>query len=166
MPRICPDTTDTAPNSPIARALHRITPYNKPHLILGKVICQNTCQPRAPSTTAASSSSRPWACIRGINSRAINGKVIKAVANTIPGTAKIMVISWSINQRPNQLLEPNISKYIKPTTTGDIENGRSINVSNICLPLKSNLAIARSEEHTSELQSRPHLVCRLLLEKK
>src|SRR5690554_7756138 len=27
-------------------------------------------------------------------------------------------------------------------------------------------AVARSEEHTSELQSRPHLVCRLLLEKK
>src|SRR5215813_14762252 len=27
-------------------------------------------------------------------------------------------------------------------------------------------ARARSEEHTSELQSRPHLVCRLLLEKK
>src|SRR5436305_9253727 len=26
--------------------------------------------------------------------------------------------------------------------------------------------ISRSEEHTSELQSRPHLVCRLLLEKK
>src|SRR3989442_3391383 len=25
---------------------------------------------------------------------------------------------------------------------------------------------ARSEEHTSELQSRPHLVCRLLLDKK
>src|SRR6266498_4070456 len=29
-----------------------------------------------------------------------------------------------------------------------------------------NLISARSEEHTSELQSRPHLVCRLLLEKK
>src|SRR3989442_1871167 len=27
-------------------------------------------------------------------------------------------------------------------------------------------ASTRSEEHTSELQSRPHLVCRLLLEKK
>src|SRR5690554_7600098 len=27
-------------------------------------------------------------------------------------------------------------------------------------------ALARSEEHTSELQSRPHFVCRLLLEKK
>src|SRR3989442_11275062 len=29
-----------------------------------------------------------------------------------------------------------------------------------------NLSLLRSEEHTSELQSRPHLVCRLLLEKK
>src|SRR5690554_5105440 len=28
------------------------------------------------------------------------------------------------------------------------------------------MTIPRSEEHTSELQSRPHLVCRLLLEKK
>src|SRR3989442_10742284 len=27
-------------------------------------------------------------------------------------------------------------------------------------------SFSRSEEHTSELQSRPHLVCRLLLEKK
>src|SRR3989442_6902952 len=30
----------------------------------------------------------------------------------------------------------------------------------------SKMSINRSEEHTSELQSRPHLVCRLLLEKK
>src|SRR5690554_7636969 len=28
------------------------------------------------------------------------------------------------------------------------------------------ISVLRSEEHTSELQSRPHLVCRLLLEKK
>src|SRR3989442_11734965 len=40
-------------------------------------------------------------------------------------------------------------------------------------PVPSNLRFSdeslgwfRSEEHTSELQSRPHLVCRLLLEKK
>src|SRR2546422_11297768 len=32
--------------------------------------------------------------------------------------------------------------------------------------LDTNLKGARSEEHTSELQSRLHLVCRLLLEKK
>src|SRR3989442_10214219 len=29
-----------------------------------------------------------------------------------------------------------------------------------------DIRLSRSEEHTSELQSRPHLVCRLLLEKK
>src|SRR3989442_11736932 len=31
---------------------------------------------------------------------------------------------------------------------------------------KGLFLLLRSEEHTSELQSRPHLVCRLLLEKK
>src|SRR3989442_6085672 len=34
------------------------------------------------------------------------------------------------------------------------------------LVLRLTNAVIRSEEHTSELQSRPHLVCRLLLEKK
>src|SRR3712207_7458837 len=33
-------------------------------------------------------------------------------------------------------------------------------------PLAALVATARSEEHTSELQSRQYLVCRLLLEKK
>src|SRR3989442_6044848 len=32
--------------------------------------------------------------------------------------------------------------------------------------LEAVVGVQRSEEHTSELQSRPHLVCRLLLEKK
>src|SRR3989442_8799298 len=34
-----------------------------------------------------------------------------------------------------------------------------------CVGLREH-KLRRSEEHTSELQSRPHLVCRLLLEKK
>src|SRR3989442_8731974 len=33
-------------------------------------------------------------------------------------------------------------------------------------PTAAGVSVGRSEEHTSELQSRPHLVCRLLLEKK
>src|SRR4249920_4007164 len=33
-------------------------------------------------------------------------------------------------------------------------------------PTSARPSARRSEEHTSELQSRPHLVCRLLLEKK
>src|SRR5215813_943777 len=36
----------------------------------------------------------------------------------------------------------------------------------VVLPYQVKQLLPRSEEHTSELQSRPHLVCRLLLEKK
>src|SRR5690554_7643973 len=42
-------------------------------------------------------------------------------------------------------------------------------VTSLLFPPRTYLGCAglkRSEEHTSELQSRPHLVCRLLLEKK
>src|SRR2546429_5868909 len=35
-----------------------------------------------------------------------------------------------------------------------------------CGPVEGSVKSPRSEEHTSELQSRLHLVCRLLLEKK
>src|SRR5690625_7365478 len=43
----------------------------------------------------------------------------------------------------------------------------SIALSNLRLLHRSyHLSVSRSEEHTSELQSRGHLVCRLLLEKK
>src|SRR3712207_8108477 len=35
-----------------------------------------------------------------------------------------------------------------------------------CLMLDGGIVCVRSEEHTSELQSRQYLVCRLLLEKK
>src|SRR5258708_13548474 len=38
--------------------------------------------------------------------------------------------------------------------------------SNTCSPYIATANLTRSEEHTSELQSPDHLVCRLLLEKK
>ena len=43
--------------------------------------------------------------------------------------------------------------------------GKSTSIKEL-IKLKADKGIMRSEEHTSELQSRPHLVCRLLLEKK
>src|SRR2546422_7119004 len=46
-----------------------------------------------------------------------------------------------------------------------ITNGRTANVSGSEDRVAANASL-RSEEHTSELQSRLHLVCRLLLEKK
>ncbi|RFC32623.1 MAG: hypothetical protein DID91_2727703398 [Candidatus Nitrotoga sp. MKT] len=36
IPRMCSDTTDTAPNSPIARALHKITPYQQTPFDVGQ----------------------------------------------------------------------------------------------------------------------------------
>src|SRR3989442_4012037 len=55
---------------------------------------------------------------------------------------------------------------------GDIGSGKSALALGIALRVaQQSLGVAflsgemRSEEHTSELQSRPHLVCRLLLEK-
>src|SRR2546429_4956946 len=47
-----------------------------------------------------------------------------------------------------------------------LERLRSRGGSVILLTGQGDIETARSEEHTSELQSRLHLVCRLLLEKK
>src|SRR3712207_9073339 len=55
-------------------------------------------------------------------------------------------------------LDPQIIILDEPTSALD-----DVNRSNIIRMLK---LLQRSEEHTSELQSRQYLVCRLLLEKK
>src|SRR2546422_3198867 len=47
-----------------------------------------------------------------------------------------------------------------------IPEGTTMNVTRLRRAALVIAAAARSEEHTSELQSRLHLVCRLLLEKK
>src|SRR2546422_4681322 len=44
--------------------------------------------------------------------------------------------------------------------------GREGDEAEVSDPFGGDLDVYRSEEHTSELQSRLHLVCRLLLEKK
>src|SRR2546429_2323293 len=54
----------------------------------------------------------------------------------------------------------------KSTESSPTCSGRIFNATKRCRRVSSALKILRSEEHTSELQSRLHLVCRLLLEKK
>src|SRR5437870_6798443 len=49
-------------------------------------------------------------------------------------------------------VEPCIKAILSAARTGEVGDGK--------------IFVQRSEEHTSELQSRGHLVCRLLLEKK
>src|SRR2546429_6480251 len=71
-----------------------------------------------------------------------------------------------IRRPPRSTLFPYTTLFRSRST------GPASNVSNTCLelPLSSDPVLrskqVRSEEHTSELQSRLHLVCRLLLEKK
>src|SRR3712207_8344304 len=50
-----------------------------------------------------------------------------------------------------------------PSATLDLERARSAATAKLDRPVD---LVTRSEEHTSELQSRQYLVCRLLLEKK
>src|SRR5690625_6292365 len=49
---------------------------------------------------------------------------------------------------------------------GGLFSFKQIDEDGCCLFCPLCLELSRSEEHTSELQSRGHLVCRLLLEKK
>src|SRR3989442_10570032 len=49
---------------------------------------------------------------------------------------------------------------------GETGRAKRVKPRTLCKTNPQRVRHARSEEHTSELQSRPHLVCRLLLEKK
>ena len=106
LPKILPETTETAPNSPIARALVNSTPYINPQRILGKVTRQKICQSFAPKVRPASSCSKPISSKTGITSLATKGIVTNIVANTIPGKAKSIFILKSSRKEPNQPLRP------------------------------------------------------------
>src|SRR5690554_7618164 len=61
---------------------------------------------------------------------------------------------------------PTVMELIEPALRPHLHiGGRLDRASTGLLILSNDGTWSRSEEHTSELQSRPHLVCRLLLEK-
>src|SRR5437870_8104637 len=77
------------------------------------------------------------------------------------------------------LVKPSVREFAQPLIEGMIAHlpeiddqirkyAENYNLNRISAVDRNvlRLAIYRSEEHTSELQSRGHLVCRLLLEKK
>src|SRR5690625_6791903 len=59
-----------------------------------------------------------------------------------------------------------VGNLIGANALGAVAISSTVLFSVLALILGVNSATLRSEEHTSELQSRGHLVCRLLLEKK
>src|SRR3712207_7163210 len=61
------------------------------------------------------------------------------------------------------------SKIFDPFFTTKGERGTGLGLPQVCAFIRQAegyIRVTRSEEHTSELQSRQYLVCRLLLEKK
>src|SRR3712207_7637691 len=62
--------------------------------------------------------------------------------------------------RSDGLVDAIDSHHLELAHDGGAEEGDG------CADARNHRLVARSEEHTSELQSRQYLVCRLLLEKK
>src|SRR3712207_7444168 len=79
-----------------------------------------------------------------------------------------------IRRPPRSTLFPYTTlfrSYASSKATGDyrmawLSAGTSVALIGLLLTLLALPSVFRSEEHTSELQSRQYLVCRLLLEKK
>src|SRR5690625_6622399 len=65
-----------------------------------------------------------------------------------------------------QLINGKLNKIHQPTNTELVLTIRNNRQNHVLLLSIHPMYARRSEEHTSELQSRGHLVCRLLLEKK
>src|SRR5689334_24859609 len=76
----------------------------------------------------------------------------------------ILVTSAPLTKPPSATATPLgvVGRWISVGDTPRITNAGELGV----LSLSKSDVFARSEEHTSELQSQFHLVCRLLLEKK
>src|SRR5690554_7787684 len=69
--------------------------------------------------------------------------------------------SYTLNLAACQSRFKHIGSIQRTSSSTCANNGMNL------IDEKDNIVVLlRSEEHTSELQSRPHLVCRLLLEKK
>src|SRR5436305_9935270 len=77
---------------------------------------------------------------------------------------------FMIRRRPSSTLFPYTTLFRSlraPLTTEKCQQQTSCTATkSITQKSRRHGRTVRSEEHTSELQSRPHLVCRLLLEKK
>src|SRR5690554_6988309 len=89
-------------------------------------------------------------------------KAVKRIERAAKGNDKLAKQQLAVIEK----LIPHLNEA-KPVRSLNLSNEELAVIKELCLlTIKPTMYIARSEEHTSELQSRPHLVCRLLLEKK
>src|SRR5437870_13875484 len=82
-------------------------------------------------------------------------------------TAAITEACWQLSLEPQNVVKLSGIGCSSKTTAYFVSGGHGFNSVHGRMPsIAMGANAARSEEHTSELQSRGHLVCRLLLEKK
>src|SRR5206468_8050511 len=106
-------------------------------------------------------SDRDWSsdvCSSDLQTRASAG-IGQTAGNGAPANSD----SWRAERK---LLPSTRSSSVLPARAGVATAGISDRTSSRMRPNRSACVSRRSEEHTSELQSRSDLVCRLLLEKK
>src|SRR5690554_7351229 len=65
-----------------------------------------------------------------------------------------------------EAIPSSLQKVRNSAASDEVVSGLGVAFTWLVIRLLSAANSSKSEEHTSELQSRPHLVCRLLLEKK
>src|SRR5439155_9851083 len=82
------------------------------------------------------------------------------ISTLFPYTTLFRSCVWFITMTMPKSAAANSRRAFRLRVAGDLE------VAPATRKRKARRLFARSEEHTSELQSRGHLVCRLLLEKK
>src|SRR5690554_7117967 len=101
---------------------------------------------------------------RGVN---LEGLQIKKGEKSFFWSGKYNI---DMNSRDTLITELNVLEHFDPIIPESYQNCDYLMLGNLSpdvqLKVIKRLKNRRSEEHTSELQSRPHLVCRLLLEKK
>src|SRR5690348_18192178 len=74
--------------------------------------------------------------------------------------------SSSNSSSARSCVPPAARPILKPLTTSSVSSSLNLECGSPAAAFLSINGATRSEEHTSELQSPVHLVCRLLLEKK
>src|SRR2546422_1884457 len=87
--------------------------------------------------------------------------LFRSVLVIMPTGTEVVSPVWLHYGRDGRAVGTQTDSYVTVSLVGlDLNSGKSL------YSVVANGEARRSEEHTSELQSRLHLVCRLLLEKK
>src|SRR5437870_6891885 len=100
----------------------------------------------------------------------INEVITVQVGSQVSGTISKLFVDFNSRVHKGDLvalIDPALFKGAVQQATADLENARANLIAARANLEKARAALVqtkRSEEHTSELQSRGHLVCRLLLE--